>query len=199
MNRIPFLIGFFIAVILFSISCRKYAEGPSLDLRSTKKLIQGTWTINSYVLKGKDFKVSLDSLYGVGGKMVITELVKKTDYQIELIWNTCQIQRLRPCFISKQGNVSIAENNPEYFNKPKGIREIICDYSGDYVELGSCFDTTYHFLLLPKIFELKYVPRGNYGGSIEILKLTKKELKLAWKRSRPPYEKEIVVMELSKL
>jgi hypothetical protein len=133
-----------------------------MPLCSTKTLIQGTWKINSFVLNGKEYKGSLDSLYGLGGKLVITELLKKTDYQIELIWNTCQIQKLRPCFISKEGNVSIVENNKKGFNKGNAKREILCDYTGDYVEFGSCFNPIYNYLLLPKIFELHYANGGKY-------------------------------------
>jgi hypothetical protein len=198
MNRIPFLLGFMLAASLLSISCRKYAEGPGVDLRSTKKMIQGTWKINSYILKGKDYKVSLDSLYGNVGKLVITELLKKKEYQIELVWNNCAIQTLRPCQISKSENISIAEGNPKYYNKNKTIRQIECDYRADYVEIGPCFQESLGYLLLPKIYDTKYINNGNYGGTLEILKLNKKELKLSWKRSRPPFEKEIVVMELSK-
>jgi hypothetical protein len=44
----------------------------------------------------------------------------------------------------------------------------------------------------------KNTNNGNYGGSIEIIKLNKKELKLAWKKSREPYMDEIIVMGLTR-
>ena len=157
-----------------------------------------TWKINSYLLKGKNYKVSLDSLYGNGGKLVITELLRKKEYQIELIWNSCALQTLRPCHINKTENISIAEGNPKYYNKNKTIHQIECDYRADYVEIGPCFQGFLGYLLLPKIYDTKNINNGNYGGSIEIIKLNKKELKLAWKKSREPYMEEILVMELTR-
>lgn len=200
-NKIKIIIIIFFSQFLL-ISCRKYAEGPSFDLQRTNKLIRGNWKITSLKINSIDKILMLDSLFGFGGTLIIKEFDNKNRLLLSILWNQCNLQTLGPCKIKKSTNPSLSEEVNNFTTKDKKTMQIRCDFASEFPLHGYCFNNSIGYLLFPTIYEETRFPIVNnnatkyYGGSIEILNLNKKTLKLAWKRSREPYKDEILVMEL---
>src|SRR3989339_924733 len=107
-TKIKILFFFLAAGLIFSTSCKKYPEGPSISLRTKTQRITGSWTIEKVTVNGteatlNDFYKSIVFDVTKEGKFTYSYTVLTIPFKVEGEW---KFNDDKTKFMTKENNSS---------------------------------------------------------------------------------------------